>query len=187
MRGENKQMRADVKQDFDSLRNELGTKISGIQTSLEALQERIGGIESKIKENNTKVDESLKLAHQKKAAINMISQSQLQNKIEISGSNFDTNLKGEQLILKVKLLIESFGIPLSDHDIKQAFQRPKKHPAAPVVVVEFHNYDTKFKVLQEKRNIASNNKVYFDNCLTPLNRYLMYKAREVAKDKNFRV
>lgn len=179
-------MRTESKQGIDSMNNDLGSKISAVQSSLSDMQERIGGMEDKIHQGNAKADEAIKMAYQNKAAINILSQNMLQNKMEISGSNLDTNLKGEELKAKVKDLIESFGVSLSDQEIVQTFQRAKKNDATPIVVVEFTNLDTKLKVLQARKKILIS-KIYFNHCLTPLNRFLMYKAREVAKGKNFHV
>ncbi|KAL7033593.1 hypothetical protein ACKWTF_007648 [Chironomus riparius] len=179
-------MRTENKQGIDSMNNELGAKITAVQSSITDMQERIGGMEDKIEQGTAKADEAIKLAYQNKAALNLISQSMLQNKLEISGSNLDANIKGEELKQKVKELIESFGITLSDQEIVQAFQRPRKNNAAPVIVVEFNNLDTKLMVLQARKQFFVS-KIYFNNCLTPLNRFLMYKARETAKEKNFRV
>lgn len=181
-------MRAENKQGIDSLQNELGTKISGIQLLLSHMQEQIEGMKTKIQQANVKADEALKLACKNKAALNMLSQNLLQKRMEISGSNIDATLKGDELTTKVKELIESFGVTVSDQELIQTYQRPRKQPAleTPVVVVEFNKLDTKLKVLKARKT-ALDSKVYFDNCLTPMNRFLMYRAREVAKEKNFRV
>ena len=143
-------------------------------------------MKTEIHQANVKADEALKLAYHNKAAINKLFQNRLHNKIEISGSNIDSSLKGKELTVKVKELTESFGVALSEKDITQIFQRPRKLPAAPVVVVEFKRIETKLKLLTARKN-AKNSQIYFDNCLTPLNRFLMFKAREVAKGKNFHV
>ncbi|KAL7021778.1 hypothetical protein ACKWTF_012016 [Chironomus riparius] len=179
-------MRAENKQGIDCLNNELGSKITGIRLLISDMQKRIEDLETKIQKANTKADEALKLAYQNKAAINMLFQNILRNKMEISGSSIDSNLKGEKLTLKVKELVNSFGVALNDREITRTFQRPRKGPAAPAVVIEFKSFDTKMKLLKA-RKIAKNSKIYFDNSLTPLNRFLMFKAREVAKDKNFSV
>ncbi|KAL7024430.1 hypothetical protein ACKWTF_013036 [Chironomus riparius] len=181
-------MRAENKQGINSLKNELGTKISEIQLLLSHMQQRIDGMETKIQQANAKADEALKLAYKNKTALNMISQNLLQKRMEISGSNIDVTLKGDDLTTKIKELIESFGVTVKDHELIQTFQRTRNQPVlqTPVVVVEFKNLDTKLKVLKARKT-AIGSKIYFDNCLTPLNRFLMYKAREVAKEKNFRV
>ena len=83
--------------------------------------------------------------------------------------------------------MESFGIVINNQDIKQAFLRPNKKSGALVAVVEFFDLESKIRVLQEKRKANNDRKIYFNHCLTPHNRYLMAKARAVAKEKNFRV
>jgi len=158
-----------------------------MQTSLSTMQVNIGEMESKIQHSNEKAEESLKLVNQNKAAINMLFQSKLQCKIEIVGANIDSTLQGIELISKVKHLMESFRIVINNQDIKHAFQCPNKKSGALVVVVEFLDLDTKIRVLKEKRNANNDRKIYFNNCLTPLNRYLMFKTRQVAKERNFRV
>ncbi|KAL7046014.1 hypothetical protein ACKWTF_002438 [Chironomus riparius] len=180
-------MRVENNQGMVSLNNDLGSKITGIQTSLTAIQDRVEEMDVKIQESNTKADESLKLAYQNKAAINMLYQSKLKNKIEIVGARLDSTLKGNELTLKVKQLIESFNIALSNQDIAQAYQRICKKSEAFVVVVEFSDFDTKMNVLKAKKNSKCNSKIFFNDCLTPLNRYLMFEAKKVAKEKNFRV
>jgi hypothetical protein len=181
------EMRAENKHGLMSLNSELSTQIATMQTSLSAMQHSIGEVESKVKLSNKKVEESLKLAYQNKAAINMLFQCKLQNKIDIVGANLDMSLQGTELIAEVKQLVESFGIAINNQDIKHAYQRQIKKTGALVVVVEFINLDTKIRVLKDKRQANNDRKIYFDNSLTPQNRYLMIKAREVAKERNFRV
>jgi hypothetical protein len=181
------EMRAESKEKLESINNDLSTKISSLQSSISNIEENIGTMKLKIDENSSKVDESLKLANQNKAAINMLYQNKLQNKLEIVGTDICSTLQGNELLTKVNELIESFGIEIDDSDIKNAFQRPNKKSGASIVTVEFKDLGTKLRILKERKKVPSDRKIYFDNCLTPLNRFLMHRAREISKEKNFRV
>lgn len=90
--------------------------------------------------------------------------------------------------------ITSFKIDIADSDIervtKKDFQRKDKKGKVTnhtILSVRFTDFETKLKVLREKRKIKDDSKIFFNASLTSFNRFIMSSAKKIASRKNLKV
>lgn len=165
------------------LTNTIEEKIAPIKTDVCNVKSRLEVVEQKLMDNDRKNADIQKM-------FNIAKQEKLQNSMEIVGAEITPGLAKTTLKSEAIKIIKSFKIEVNNEDISHVsmltFNNGSTNSSS-TLIVEFNKFDTKKKIMDEKKKIRNGtNKVYFNHRLTADNRKLMAKARKVAKDKNFR-
>ena len=90
--------------------------------------------------------------------------------------------------------IESLKIKIAEIDIervtKKYFQLNEKNGSKrdkTILTVHFKDFETKLKVMRDKRNNKDDRKIFFSASLTSSNRYIMSSAKKIASKKKLKV
>lgn len=179
---------------LDDKANNLSKQIKELEVNVEKkIDEKFGEFkefmdktDQKLKEVEKKVEMNKNVSTENTRAINVLNQKELMNKIDIVGVKWSNSLKKENVKDEAKKIINKCNIKLEISDIKSAFLRNTKASRGQVMVVEFAEFETKIRVMKEKRMLKVRDGIFFDNTLTHTNVKLMIEARKIAKDKNFK-
>lgn len=167
---------------FSSLETKMTKGFSDLENRVNI---RMDGIDEKIEIISQKTDNNTKL-------INWMQQERLQNKMEIDGLKIQGTIDRSTIKETTVKLLYDMGIKVDFSEIKST---QIKHVSIsktvkttkPIIVVEFENLDAKIRVMRHKKSLKGHPGIFFDNCLTPLNRSLMGKLKKITKPKNFSV
>jgi hypothetical protein len=146
---------------------------------MEGTNKKIGDMEVKIESNEKRIDQNAK-------AINLLNQKELQNKIDIVGAKWSKNFAKEEIKEEVLKVMRKYKIDIDTTVIKSAYLRTNGKTGMQIMVVEFVDFETKLKVLKDKRASNIKDGIFFDNSLTPMNGKLMGSARKIAREKGFK-
>jgi len=175
---------------FNSLSNEIKSseinvekkideKFRDLQGFIENTNKKLEDLEVKVEENDKRLDQNTK-------AINLLNQKELQNKMDIIGAKWPKRIEREKIKEEVLKLMRKYNINLDAKEIKSAYVRTNSSTDMQIMVVEFADFETKLKVMKDKRASTIRDGIFFDSSLTPLNGKLMSSARKIAKDKKFK-
>lgn len=179
----------EFKSECSSIKEELTTKLDEkfgtLNNNIEEINLKVNKLEESVNKHDKKIDQQGKI-------VNRLFQEKLQNKMEISGASIphgsDKNKTKEEVIKifgKCKIRVETANIKMvyvkSDKPHDSTNEARKK----PIITVEFNDFETKIRVMKEKRKSNIRNGIYFNDSLTPTNKFLIGKARKIAKEKNF--
>lgn len=175
-------MNQQMNNNFKSIEAKITQNFSDMEARLKT---RMDEVDDKVNVVDVKVNNNSKL-------INWLQQERLQNKMEIDGLKFSSSINKSDVKDNTVKFLQDVGIKVDNSDIKSAHMKyvsisKTDKTTKPIVVVEFDNLDAKIRVMQAKRSTNACPGVFFDNCLTPLNRSLMGKLKKVTKPKNFAV
>lgn len=117
--------------------------------------------------------------------LNNLKQEKLNSVMEISGVS-SALLNAQSAADVFATLMTSFNISVPATSVTRIFSRDitidslKKK----LLVVEFHDYDAKLAVMIAKQNFEKDKKpsIYFNHALTPQNRSIYNKAKDVARE-----
>jgi exonuclease VII large subunit len=189
---------------LESLRHnqELRSTIEKFRNEISTLATKVEKMESSLKETNTRMMEieqtansGLEMAMQNRKIFgNMVRQSKLENQMEICGipqADFDKHADVKQLAISV---ISSFHIQIHAEDIHNAVRKDIVIKKAngfsitkPILIVTFSDFSKKVQVLQKKKQLRDSRQIFFNVALSPLNGFLMRRARTITRGKNLRV
>ena len=161
--------RIDTANRIESLRTEVDNKFSRVDQRVAAIESSMGGSKDAIDNIQAKLDE--------------IEQARLSTQMDITGVN-PASIPTNQRDLRsfVHNLINSYKITVPISDIHHAYSRPVG-PNKCVIVVVFASVMVKSFVMQEKRKLKDDKKIFFDHRLTPKMRTLYWSARSAVKNK----
>lgn len=168
-----KSMEAHVERKIDE-------RFDGLQIFIDKTEKRLENVEVKVDVNATRLEQNTK-------AINYLNQKELENKIDIIGAQWPESIEKERIKEEVLKVMIKYNIDLDISKIKTAYLKNIKQLNIKIMVVEFNDFETKLKVLKEKRQSKIRDGIFFDNSLTPMNGKLMSSARKIAKEKKFKV
>lgn len=178
-----------VKTEIQDMKNDF---LLQLNTKFDQVNAEMENINGKIANMNENVTKNTSLAEQNQRFINVMQQENLINKMEIVGAVIDKNKRGDDLKAEVIKIIKSYDISVKTGEIKYTSVRlinlKDKNGTKnekQIINVEFDTLETKLRIMKEKRTSKIFNNIFFDNCLTSRNRFLMSRARSVAKDRNF--
>jgi hypothetical protein len=167
---------------------DIHNQITNVETNLEETNSRMERVEK------TANDGLLMATQNRKTFSNMLKQGKLDNLIEITGipqAEFSKYSSHKELAMAI---IRSFSIQVDASDIQKAVKKEieikRKNAAShkvPIVIVTFSDFDKKLQVMQQKRKSTDPRNIYFNIALTPLNGFLMRRAKAITKGKNLRV
>lgn len=158
----------------------LDDKFNSLQGFMERTDKKLESIEERVQQNSTRSDENSK-------AINLLNQKELQNKMEIVGVKWPETTNKDQMKEEVVKKLSECKIKVEISSIKSAYIKKTKLASGHVMVIEFADFDTKLRVLKEKRQQKMKDGIFFDSSLTPTNGKLMGTARKIAREKNFKI
>jgi hypothetical protein len=172
-----------------SIKEELTTKLDEkfdmLDSDLKAMNVKVKNLEETVNRNEKKLDQQGKM-------MNRLLQEKLQNKMEISGASLPYMNDKNKLKEEVRKIIGKFNINVETTNIKTVYVKNvnAQNPAneaqkRQIITVELNDLDTKIRIMKEKKKSKINNGIYFDDSLTPTNRFLIGKAKKIAKEKNF--
>lgn len=178
---------------FNVMSNELKTEINAVKENVEKkiderfndmkefmnkTEKRLSAIEVNVEMNDGRINQNTK-------AINYLNQKELQNKIDIMGAQWPEMIEREKIKEEAWKFMRKY-VDLDMTMIKSAYLRKIHKLGIKVMVVEFFDFETKLRIIKEKRQSKIKDGIFFDNSLTPLNGKLMGGARKVSKEKNFK-
>ncbi|KAL7033493.1 hypothetical protein ACKWTF_007610 [Chironomus riparius] len=169
----------DLKSMETKVEKKLDEKFDGLQSFIDRTEKTMGEIEVKVIAHDIQIDQNTK-------AINYLNQKELKNKIDIMGVKWPETIERDKIKEEVMKVMRKYNIDLDVSMVKTAYLRNVKSLNLKVGVIEFHDFETKLRVMREKRQSKIKDGVYFDHSLTPLNGKLMGSTRKVAKEKNFK-
>lgn len=182
------QLSNDIKNECGAIKNELSNKMD---EKFERLNKDIDEMKGKIVELDVNVDKQGRRLDQQDKILNRMLQEKLKNKMEISGVSLPYQNDRSKTKDEAIKIISKFGIRIENESIKSAHVRNTKNnkdgetQKHQIITVEFNDFETKLRVLKEKRRSTQKNGIYFDDALTPTNKFLIGKAKKLAKEKNF--
>lgn len=173
-----------IRQDLTKTLNE---KFDSLHENVEEIRSKVNKVEKSTEMNATRLDQHGKI-------LNRLLQEKLQNKMEINGIALPRLNDKNEIKKEVVKIIKSFGINLELDSIKSVYIRNVKgndnssqSHNKQIINVEFKDFDTKVKVIRDKKKSKIRNGIFFDEALTPTNKFLIGKAKKMAKEKNFMV
>ncbi|KAG5674291.1 hypothetical protein PVAND_004269 [Polypedilum vanderplanki] len=166
--------------------SQLTNRIQSIENSITSLDERVSAVE-RLSSQNT-------IANERKIMSNMIKQGKIENVMEITGI-YTSRIQAEPNLKQLAVnTIQSFNIPIETEDIVKVSKREiefthksGKTQKETKLLVTFADMDKKIEVMKHKSRIKENVNIFFNIALTPLNSYLMRKAKAMLKGRNIRV
>jgi len=170
---------SDIKSMESNVEKKIDDRFNELQGVMEKTSKKIQDIEVKVDENDRRIDQNTK-------AINLLNQKELQNKMDIVGAKWSREMKKDNIKEEVLKIIRQYKINIDDTAIKSAFMRKNGSTGMQVMVVEFSDFETKLKVMKEKRLSKTRDGIFFDNSLTPMNGKLMGAARKIAREMKFK-
>lgn len=179
---------------LDEKTNDISKQIKDLELNVEKkIDEKFGifkefmdNTDKKLKDVEKKIEMNNNASMENSRAINALNQKELMNKIDIVGVKWPNSIKRETIKEEVVKVMNTCNIKLELSDVKAAFLRKTKASRGHVMMVEFADFETKLRVIKEKRMQKVKDGIYFDNTLTYTNVKLMIEARKIAKDKNFK-
>lgn len=118
--------------------------------------------------------------------VNEMEQKALKLHMDICGLKSDQIAHHQNLKELVTALLGSYKIQHSSSDIEKVFLRniKRNNHTVPILTVIFTNVDEKLHIMRSKRQLDPKNeqKIFFSHSLTPYNRRLYAKAREVGRE-----
>lgn len=177
-----KNMNQQMNNNFKSIETKMNQNFGDLEKRLNV---KIDEIEGKIESVNVKADNNSKL-------INWMQQEKLQNKMEIDGLKIDGSVNKSEVKAATLKFLHDLGLKVNSDEIKAAQMihvsiSKTDRTTKPIIVVEFESLDVKIRVMRDKKLKKEQSGVFFDNCLTPVNRSLMGKLKKITKPKNFTV
>lgn len=122
--------------------------------------------------------------------LNDLEQKELYLHMEISGFNPDLVKPPADLKELVCNLFDSYKIEHASADIEKVLVRfiKRNETSLPIVTVIFSNIDEKVQIMKSKRLMDPHNaeRIFFSHSLTPSNRNLFARARQVGRDLGIR-
>ncbi|KAL7014653.1 hypothetical protein ACKWTF_002456 [Chironomus riparius] len=181
----------EFKSECTSIKEELTTKLDEkfamLDTDMKEMNVKVKNLEESVNRNEKKLDQQGKI-------VNRLLQEKLQTKMEISGATIPYMNDKEKIKEEVKKIIGKFNINVETANMKTVYiKNVKAHEPAnevqqsQIITVEFDNFETKIRILKEKKKSRIKNGIFFGDSLTPTNRFLIGKAKKIAKEKNFMV
>lgn len=162
--------------------NSINEKLSSMQISIDSNNALISQTASKSYLNEMKIDKI-------SAKTNFLHQSQLNDKMEISGitsTTFDDKLDMRTQAIH---FLNELSIKVEPYEIANAYQRKKnvRGTPTPIAVIVFVHEAIKSRIMRCKMSIKSGaaTKYYFNDVLTPQNRAMVYKAKELMRAGKF--
>ncbi|KAL7044290.1 hypothetical protein ACKWTF_001868 [Chironomus riparius] len=166
--------------------NKLDEKMDMLNNKMNMADEKLVAMDQKININEKRIDNG-------ERAVNYLMQEKLMNRMEITGYESNSRNDKNTLLQEVIGIMRNHNIQFEADEINYVYKRTinknknGKVVQAPLIVVDFKNFETKVRVLKEKRSSNIKNGIFFDNCYTAANRSLMGKVKKTARDKNFKV
>lgn len=169
------------------IKEELSSEIQEINKKIKSMEQNIQAIDQKV--NNV-----TNLAQQNSNLINNLFQEKIEKCMEIDGIHnrlFDECQDLKKLAIET---IESFKINVQEIDIDRVTKKnvqikigegQKKDKT--IMTVYFKDFETKLRVMREKRSIKDDREIYFNAALTHTNRSMMSSVRKIASKKNLKV
>ncbi|KAL7035524.1 hypothetical protein ACKWTF_008424 [Chironomus riparius] len=194
-------IKSEIRNDIEVLRKDVTYQIGELKGSLDAVKTEVSDLSVKVNGLETRIDEVTSIANENSKligsynniqferntkAINYLKQKELQNKIDIVGAKWPETMEGKNIKEEVKKLMRKYNVDMDVSLIKAAYIRKVNSLNIKVMVVEFLDFETKIRILKEKRQSKIRDGIFFDNSLTPLNGKLMSSSRKIAKEKNFK-
>jgi len=171
-----------IKQELTS---KLDEKLGMLNNNIEEIDAKVSKLEESVNRHDKKLDQQGKI-------VNRLLQEKLRNKMEINGATIsqvnDRNKTKEEVIKifgKCKIRVETASINKVYVKSVKPDDSTNEAQKKPIITVEFNDFETKIRVMKEKRKSNIRNGIYFNDSLTPTNRFLIGKARKIAKEKNF--
>ena len=175
----------EIKRVCSTMKNELmerlDEKFNMLNSIIEEINIKVGKLEESVERHDKKLDQQGKI-------VNRLLQERLKNNMEISGVNLPAVKDKSKTKEEAIKIIENFGINVKSSDVKSVYIKSittKESQKNQIMTVEFKEFETKLRILKEKRKSGIKNGIYFDDSLTPTNRFLIGKAKRIAKEKNF--
>lgn len=176
--------------------NENGSSLDEICKGINAIVEKLSSMQVAIDNNNSitsHVAERSSSNEQKIQSIstmtNFLHQSQLNDKMEISGISHTTFNDQQDLKYQVVHFLNEMSIKVESYEVADAYLRKRnvKGTLRTLVVIVFVHGAIKSRIMRKKFAIKTGpaTKFYFNDVLTPQNREMMYNARELMRAGKF--
>lgn len=179
-----------IRDDIASMRQEVSSQIDEIKGSIKNVELRVNDLSTKVEGIDAKVNGAEKTVNENRKLINMLKQDKLEKTMEIDGIKNEEFEKSNDLKKMAMDVIKSFGINIENSEIEHAYKREisvKKQQNGSdkknILIVIFSNLSTKIRVMKEKRSKGNQSKIYFNAAITPVNRTLLFKAKQVVDGK----
>lgn len=169
----------EIKSMETSVERKIDEKFNDLQGIMESTNKKLDDIEVKVEINEKWIDQNAK-------AINLLNQKELQNKMDVVGTKWPKKVAKEELKEEVLKVIRKYKIEIDAKVIKSAYLRTNGTTGMQIMVVEFMDFETKLKVMKDKRASKIKDGIFFDNSLTPMNGKLMGSVRKIAREKGFK-
>lgn len=175
-----------VSQKLDHLVNEQ----SSIAADISSLKNDNAEIRSHLNTNTNEI----RALHQGQSDISMrlndLEQNAISLHMEISGINPDLVKPPADPMQLVLSLLDSYRIQYASSDIEKVLVRfiRRNDSSLPIVTVIFSTMDEKIQVMKRKKEVDPENsqRIFFSHALTPYNRNLFARARQVGKEAGIR-
>lgn len=174
--------------DMKSLESTLDKKIdliaSTLKLEIDTISTKLQNIEKSNKEEFKKMTED-----NRKYINNALKQQMLDCCMDIEGLKDEVISKSSDLKALVVATIKSFNIQIMDNDIEKAVltEINKGGINKKIITTTFADRNVKLRVIKGKRERKDSNDIYFNITMTPLNSFLMRKAKQLGKPLNLRV
>lgn len=165
---------------LDTLSKKIEAFTSKVDMDINALTNRIDNMESKIDDN--KYDN-------REFCVNYMKQERQDCCMDIVGFRDEIIQSYQDLKQLACEIIKSFKIQLDEScvtkaSLKEIRDRNTNEVKKRVLVVTFADKEEKWRVMKAKKEIKSNNGIYFNPTMTSFNRYLWGEARRITKPQN---
>lgn len=182
----------DLKNEIRETKNDLKQQMNGVKTDIDKVKTNMNVINEKLNAVEEKVNSTSVLTNQNSITINSMLQSRLENCMEISGCDpivIESSTDLKSLAINI---ISSFGIPLKKEEISRVSRRTyavnkgNDQISHNILMVNFNDFNKKLDVMKKKSAIKESRGIYFNIALTATNRFLMMKAKQIARTKTLK-
>lgn len=171
---------SDKLDDFGKAMTTLSNDVLSIKKENECLKIKNKEIELKLNDYELKLNE--------------MKQESLQSNLEITGID---ETKNESVANILDAIANTLGLKYNLTDIINAYRLPKGNKKLSTIRVCFTNKNLRDTWLQQykvKKDLKStdinkslkNNRIYFNEHLTPINKKLLYETKQLSKSKNYK-
>jgi hypothetical protein len=180
-----------IRNDIAALRQEVNCQIDMIREKVDNVEMYVEGIKSRMDEVDTKLEQITEKSAKHDVQINRMLQDKLECHMEISGIDHEVISKSSDITELAITTMKSQGIEIDKNDIERVTKRvfnvtdkDQVQIKKGIITVVFKEFEKKVQVMKSKRSTQKRDEtIFFNIALTPTNRHLMFKCKEITKGK----